>query len=238
MEKIRINKYLANLGIDSRRAIDKLIEEGKILVNGSVALSGMKVDENDEIIINGKNINKKTQSKKVYFMLNKPQKVLSAVKDDRGRKLVTDLIDTDERIFPIGRLDYDTEGLIILTNDGDIYNRVIHPRGEVFKTYYVEIQGNISMTSLNKIKKGIELDGKMTLPAKAKIISFTSNSTTLNVSIKEGKNRQIRRMFESVGHKVTFLKRIAIGNLLLDEKLKIGDYRPLKKIEINYLYSL
>ncbi|NME35893.1 rRNA pseudouridine synthase [Fusobacterium sp. FSA-380-WT-3A] len=238
MEKIRINKYLANLGIDSRRAIDKLIEEGKILVNGSVALSGMKVDENDEIIINGKNINKKTQSKKVYFMLNKPQKVLSAVKDDRGRKLVTDLIDTDERIFPIGRLDYDTEGLIILTNDGDIYNRVIHPRGEVFKTYYVEIQGNISMTSLNKIKKGIELDGKMTLPAKAKIISSTSNSTTLNVSIKEGKNRQIRRMFESVGHKVTFLKRIAIGNLLLDEKLKIGDYRPLKKIEINYLYSL
>lgn len=238
MEKIRINKYLANLGIDSRRAIDKLIEEGKILVNGSVALSGMKVDENDEIIINGKNINKKTQSKKVYFMLNKPQKVLSAVKDDRGRKLVTDLIDTDERIFPIGRLDYDTEGLIILTNDGDIYNRVIHPRGEVFKTYYVEIQGNISMTSLNKIKKGIELDGKMTLPAKAKIISSTSNSTTLNVSIKEGRNRQIRRMFESVGHKVTFLKRIAIGNLLLDEKLKIGDYRPLKKIEINYLYSL
>ncbi|WP_304206491.1 pseudouridine synthase [Fusobacterium perfoetens] len=235
---MRINKYLANLGIDSRRAIDKLIEEGKILVNGSVALSGMKVDENDEIIINGKNINKKTQSKKVYFMLNKPQKVLSAVKDDRGRKLVTDLIDTDERIFPIGRLDYDTEGLIILTNDGDIYNRVIHPRGEVFKTYYVEIQGNISMTSLNKIKKGIELDGKMTLPAKAKIISSTSNSTTLNVSIKEGKNRQIRRMFESVGHKVTFLKRIAIGNLLLDEKLKIGDYRPLKKIEINYLYSL
>lgn len=238
MEKIRINKYLANLGVDSRRAIDKLIDEGKILVNGSVALSGMKVDENDEIIINGKNINKKSQNKKVYFMLNKPQKVLSAVKDDRGRKLVTDLIDTDERIFPIGRLDYDTEGLIILTNDGDIYNQVIHPRGEVFKTYYVEIQGSISMTSLNKIKKGIELDGKMTLPAKAKIISSTSNNTTLNVSIKEGRNRQIRRMFESVGHKVTFLKRIAIGNLLLDEKLKIGGYRPLKKSEINYLYSL
>ncbi len=238
MEKIRINKYLANLGVDSRRAIDKLIDEGKILVNGSVALSGMKVDENDEIIINGKNINKKSQNKKVYFMLNKPQKVLSAVKDDRGRKLVTDLIDTDERIFPIGRLDYDTEGLIILTNDGDIYNRVIHPRGEVFKTYYVEIQGSISMTSLNKIKKGIELDGKMTLPAKAKIISSTSNNTTLNVSIKEGRNRQIRRMFESVGHKVTFLKRISIGNLILDEKLKIGGYRPLKKSEINYLYSL
>lgn len=237
MEKVRINKFLANLGIDSRRAIDQMIEQGRIAVNGKLAESGIKVDSSDEIFIDGKSI-KKDKSEKVYFMLNKPQKVLSAVKDDRGRKLVVDLIKTDERIFPIGRLDYDTEGLIILTNDGEIYNRVIHPRGEIYKTYYVEVMGTVSLSTLNKLKKGVLLDDKMTLPARGKIISSTPQFTTLNFSIKEGRNRQVRRMFESVGHKVTFLKRIAIGDLFLDEKLKTGSYRPLRKKEVNYLNSL
>lgn len=237
MEKIRINKYLASLGIDSRRAIDRMIDENRITVNGQLAQSGLKVDDKDKIFIDGLSIRKK-KSEKLYFMVNKPQKVLSAVKDSRGRKLVTNLVKTNERIFPIGRLDYETEGLIILTNDGEIYNKVIHPRTEVYKTYYVEVLGSVSMSDLNKIKKGILIDDQLTLPAKAKVISSTTARTTLNVAIKEGRNRQIRKMFDHIGHKVLFLKRIAIGNLELDPRLKPGESRPLKKKEVNYLNSI
>ena len=130
MEKTRINKYLAELGIGSRRAVDKMIEEKRIKVNGILAESGIKVNEEDEILINGKPVNTKSKSEKVYFILNKPKRVLSTAKDERGRKTVVDMIDTKERIFPIGRLDYDTEGLLLLTNDGEVFNKVIHPRTE------------------------------------------------------------------------------------------------------------
>lgn len=236
MEKIRINKFLAELGIGSRRAIDKMIEEKKIKVNGVLAESGIKVDKTDNIVINGRPLNFE-RKKKVYFMLNKPKRVLSTAKDERGRKTVVDLIDTKERIFPIGRLDYDTEGLILLTNDGEVFNKVIHPRTEVYKTYLVEARGNINMSTLNKLKRGIMLDDKITLPAKAKIILADEKHTVLHFAIKEGRNRQVRRMFESVGHNVINLKRIMLGELNLDG-LEIGEYRPLTKKEINYLYSL
>lgn len=236
MEKIRINKFLAELGVGSRRAIDKMIEEKKIKVNGVLAESGIKVDKTDNIVINGRPLNFE-RKKKVYFMLNKPKRVLSTAKDERGRKTVVDLIDTKERIFPIGRLDYDTEGLIILTNDGEVFNKVIHPRTEVYKTYLVEARGNINMSTLNKLKRGIMLDDKITLPAKAKIILADEKHTVLHFAIKEGRNRQVRRMFESVGHNVINLKRIMLGELNLDG-LEIGEYRPLTKKEINYLYSL
>ena len=236
MEKIRINKFLAELGVGSRRAIDKMIEEKRIKVNGVLAESGIKVDKTDKISVNGKllEIEKK---QKVYFMLNKPKRVLSTAKDERGRKTVVDLIDTKERIFPIGRLDYDTEGLLLLTNDGEIFNKVIHPRTEVYKTYLVEARGNINMTTLNKLKRGIMLDDKMTLPAKAKILLADERHTELHFAIKEGRNRQVRRMFELVGHPVINLKRIMLGELNLDG-LEVGEYRPLTKKEINYLYSL
>lgn len=236
MEKTRINKYLAELGVGSRRAVDKMIEEKRIKVNGILAESGVKVDKNDTITINGKplNIEKK---QKVYFILNKPKRVLSTAKDERGRKTVVDLIDTKERIFPIGRLDYDTEGLLLLTNDGEIFNKVIHPRTEVYKTYLVEAKGNINMTTLNKLKRGIMLDDKITLPAKAKILLADDKHTVLHFAIKEGRNRQVRRMFESVGHPVINLKRIMLGELNLDG-LETGEYRALTKKEINYLYSL
>ena len=236
MEKTRINKYLAELGVGSRRAVDKMIEEKRIKVNGILAESGVKVDKNDTITINGKplNIEKK---QKVYFILNKPKRVLSTAKDERGRKTVVDLIDTKERIFPIGRLDYDTEGLLLLTNDGEIFNKIIHPRTEVYKTYLVEAKGNINMTTLNKLKRGIMLDDKMTLPAKAKILLADERHTELHFAIKEGRNRQVRRMFELVGHPVINLKRIMLGELNLDG-LEVGEYRPLTKKEINYLYSL
>ena len=236
MEKIRINKFLAELGVGSRRAIDKMIEEKRIKVNGVLAESGIKVDKSDKISVNGKLLEFE-KKKKVYFMLNKPKRVLSTAKDERGRKTVVDLIDTKERIFPIGRLDYDTEGLLLLTNDGEIFNKVIHPRTEVYKTYLVEARGNINMTTLNKLKRGVMLDDKMTLPAKAKILLADERHTELHFAIKEGRNRQVRRMFELVGHPVINLKRIMLGELNLDG-LEIGEYRPLTKKEINYLYSL
>lgn len=236
MEKIRINKFLAELGVGSRRAIDKMIEEKRIKVNGVLAESGIKVDKTDKIFVNGKLLEFE-KKKKVYFMLNKPKRVLSTAKDERGRKTVVDLIDTKERIFPIGRLDYDTEGLLLLTNDGEIFNKVIHPRTEVYKTYLVEAKGNINMTTLNKLKRGIMLDDKMTLPAKAKILLADERHTELHFAIKEGRNRQVRRMFELVGHPVINLKRIMLGELNL-EGLEVGEYRPLTKKEINYLYSL
>lgn len=236
MEKIRINKFLAELGVGSRRAIDKMIEEKRIKVNGVLAESGIKVDKTDKIFVNGKLLEFE-KKKKVYFMLNKPKRVLSTAKDERGRKTVVDLIDTKERIFPIGRLDYDTEGLLLLTNDGEIFNKVIHPRTEVYKTYLVEARGNINMTTLNKLKRGIMLDDKMTLPAKAKILLADERHTELHFAIKEGRNRQVRRMFELVGHPVINLKRIMLGELNLDG-LEVGEYRPLTKKEINYLYSL
>ena len=236
MEKIRINKFLAELGVGSRRAIDKMIEEKRIKVNGVLAESGIKVDKSDKISVNGKLLEFE-KKKKVYFMLNKPKRVLSTAKDERGRKTVVDLIDTKERIFPIGRLDYDTEGLLLLTNDGEIFNKVIHPRTEVYKTYLVEARGNINMTTLNKLKRGIMLDDKITLPAKVKILLADDKHTVLHFAIKEGRNRQVRRMFESVGHPVINLKRIMLGELNLDG-LETGEYRALTKKEINYLYSL
>ena len=236
MEKIRINKFLAELGVGSRRAIDKMIEEKRIKVNGVLAESGIKVDKTDKISVNGKLLEFE-KKQKVYFMLNKTKRVLSTAKDERGRKTVVDLIDTKERIFPIGRLDYDTEGLLLLTNDGEIFNKVIHPRTEVYKTYLVEARGNINMTTLNKLKRGVMLDDKMTLPAKAKILLADERHTELHFAIKEGRNRQVRRMFELVGHPVINLKRIMLGKLNL-EGLEVGEYRPLTKKEINYLYSL
>ena len=149
MEEIRINKYLASLGVGSRREIDKLIEEGKIRVNGEIISAGVKVTDKDIIEVKGKKISRDME-KKVYYMLNKPLEVLSSAKDDRGRKTVVDIVKCKERIFPIGRLDYNTTGLILLTNDGELFNRVIHPRSEVYKEYYVKVLGEIKDSSIKK----------------------------------------------------------------------------------------
>lgn len=236
MEKIRINKYLASLGIGSRREIDRLIEEGKIRVNGIKIDAGVKVDESDEIEVNGKVISKK-EEKKVYYLLNKPLEVLSSVKDDRGRKTVVDVVRCRERIFPIGRLDYNTTGLIILTNDGELFNRVIHPRSEVYKEYYVKVLGEIKDSSIEKLEKGVELEDGVTLPAYVKLISRERGKSELFISIREGRNRQVRRMLDAVNHPVILLRRERIGKLSLG-KLKVGEYRELTQSEIKYLYSL
>ena len=214
---MRINKFLSTLGIASRRTIDKYIEEGRITVNGNTAITGMDISENDNIFIDGEKIKTNIDEKKVYFMLNKPLEVLSSSSDNRGRKTVVDLIKTDKRIFPVGRLDYMTSGLILLTNDGELFNRIVHPKSE--------------------LKKGVLLDDSKTLPAKISGIKYDKNKTSMYISIREGRNRQIRRMIEKFEYKVLMLRREKIGELALGD-LPEGKYRELTKQEVEYLYSI
>ena len=234
---MRINKFLSTLGIASRRTIDKYIDEGKIVVNGNMASPGMDIDENDTILIDGKKIETKINEDKVYFMLNKPLEVLSASSDDRGRKTVVDLIKTNKRVFPIGRLDYMTSGLILLTNDGDLFNKIVHPKSEIYKKYYIKIFGEIKKSEIDELKKGILLDDGKTLPAKISGVKYDKNKTSMYISIREGRNRQVRRMIEKFGYKVLMLRREKIGELSLGD-LPEGKYRELTNEEIEYLYSI
>ncbi len=238
MEKMRINKYLAGKGVASRREIDKLIEAKHVRVNGVLATSGEKISDEDIIEIRGRKLELGDKGqKKVYFLLNKPLKVISASKDDRGRTTVVDLIETDERIFPIGRLDFETGGALILTNDGDLFNKIIHPRTEVYKDYLANIRGFVEDKNIENLQNGLKLDDGITLPAFVNIISRSQNKSILKISIREGRNRQIRRMFEAVGHRVEKLVREKIGKIGI-ENLKPGEYRELTKKEVEYLYSL
>ena len=234
---MRINKFLSSLGIASRRAIDKYIEEGRIKVNGIIASTGIDVTEEDEIYIDNKKIETNRIEEKVYFMLNKPLEVLSASSDDRGRKTVVDLIKTDKRIFPIGRLDYMTSGLILLTNDGELFNRLVHPKSEIYKEYYIKVFGEVKKEEIEELKKGVLLEDGKTLPAKVSGIKYDKNKTSMYISIREGRNRQIRRMIEKFGYKVLMLRREKIGELSLGD-LKEGKYRELTREEIEYLYSV
>ena len=234
---MRINKFLSSLGIASRRAIDKYIEEGRIKVNGVIASTGIDVTEDDEIYMDNKKIETKRIEEKVYFILNKPLEVLSASSDDRGRKTVVDLIKTDKRIFPIGRLDYMTSGLILLTNDGELFNRLVHPKSEIYKKYYIKVFGEVKKEEIEELKKGVLLEDGKTLPAKISGIKYDKNKTSMYISIREGRNRQIRRMIEKFGYKVLMLRREKIGELFLGD-LKEGKYRELTKEEIEYLYSV
>ena len=234
---MRINKFLSSLGIASRRAIDKYIEEGRIKVNGVIASTGIDVTEEDEIYIDNKKIETNRIEEKVYFMLNKPLEVLSASSDDKGRKTVVDLIKTDKRIFPIGRLDYMTSGLILLTNDGELFNRLVHPKSEIYKKYYIKVFGEVKKEEIEELKKGVLLEDGKTLPAKISGIKYDKNKTSMYISIREGRNRQIRRMIEKFGYKVLMLRREKIGELSLGD-LKEGKYRELTREEIEYLYSV
>ena len=234
---MRINKFLSSLGIASRRAIDKYIKEGRIKVNGVIASTGIDVTEEDEIYIDNKKIETNRIEEKVYFMLNKPLEVLSASSDDRGRKTVVDLIKTDKRIFPIGRLDYMTSGLILLTNDGELFNRLVHPKSEIYKKYYIKVFGEVKKEEIEELKKGVLLEDGKTLPAKVSGIKYDKNKTSMYISIREGRNRQIRRMIEKFGYKVLMLRREKIGELSLGD-LKEGKYRELTREEIEYLYSV
>ncbi len=234
---MRLNKFLASCGIASRRKCDELIFAGKVKVNGEIIKTpAFKIDpEKDEVSVN-ENVVK--LPKKIYIALNKPEGVLCSLKDDFGRTLITDLIpEIKERIFPVGRLDFNSEGLILLTNDGELSNRLIHPKYKVEKTYHVLIKGNIDRDSLERLSNGIELDGKKTQPSKIRILDMGKKTTFIEIKLKEGKKRQIRRMLKEVGYEVKKLRRVKFGPIKLG-RLKKGEWRYLTKKEVENLYKI
>lgn len=234
----RLQKFMAHSGVASRRKCEELIRAGKVKVNGKVIQElGTKVDTQKDIVeVLGKQI--KSDEAKVYFLLNKPRGILSSVRDDRGRKTVVSLIkDPGVRLYPVGRLDYNTEGLLLLTNDGELTNRLIHPRYKVDKTYFAQVKGIPDKIKLDKLREGIDLEDGKTNPAEVKLLKVDKDISDLEITIHEGRNRQVRRMFDSIGHPVLRLKRIKFGFLNLG-KLKPGEYRRLTPREVERLYNL
>ncbi len=231
----RLNKYLADCGVGSRRECDKLIADGCVKINGKIASLGANVEENDSVSVNGRRVAPKT--KNYYIMLHKPKGCVTTVKDDLGRKTVMDFVDIKARLFPVGRLDYDTEGLLILTNDGDVANRLTHPKNNVEKVYVARLSGSLTEAERQTLERGVEIDGRKTMPAKVKILAKDEHHTRVEVTITEGRNRQVKKMFESVGKEVEFLKRVAEGELRLGG-LQRGKYRFLNDREIEYLKGL
>lgn len=234
----RISKVIANSGYISRRGADKLIEEGRVLINGEVATLGQKVDGNDSITIDGKLITKSTGNYE-YYILNKPRGVISTSSDEKGRKTIVDLIDTKTRIYPVGRLDYDTTGAILLTNDGELTNKLIHPKNNIDKIYLAKVSGIITGTDIHKLEKGIKIDNYKTSPAKVKLKSFDkkSNTSMVLLTIHEGHNHQVKKMFEVIGFDVIKLTRISFAGIDV-KNLKSGEYRKLTLKEVQKLYSL
>ena len=233
---MRINKYLAESGVASRRASDTLIEEKRVLINGKTATLGSEVEDGDTVTVDGSIV--RPVKKYSYYMLNKPKGYVTTVKDDKGRKTVMDFLPKNTaRIFPVGRLDYDSEGLLLFTNDGDLANRLTHPSSEIPKTYLVKIEGKIDDKSLIDLRNGVVIDGEKTNKSNIRVIEEGRDYTKLNVTITEGKNREIRKMFESVGKNVCFLKRIKIGDLRLSG-LNRGEVRKLTKEEVYYLQNV
>ena len=233
---MRINKFLASCGVASRRGADELIKDGVVKINGRVCSAGDDVESTDSVTVNGKLVN--SVKKFDYYIMNKPKSVVCTVSDDRGRKTVMDLLpDHIGRVFPVGRLDYATEGLLILTNDGDLAFRLTHPSAEIPKTYMARIEGTLTEKDLNPIRSGVELDGVLTKKCKAHIVETNKAYTKVHITITEGRNRQVRRMFEAIGKNVEFLKRISVGQLKLTG-LDRGQIRPLTEQEIAYLKGL
>ncbi|MFU7514662.1 pseudouridine synthase [Clostridium sp. HCS.1] len=238
----RLQKYMARCGVASRRKCEEIILSGKVKVNNKLVNElGVKINSEIDIVsYEGKII--KPEEKKLYIMLNKPEGYITSVKDEKGRKTILDLVKVDERIYPIGRLDYDSSGLILLTNDGDIYNKIIHPRVKIGKKYIVLCKGEFSKEELIRFENGIDIGGYVTAKAKIEILDKekgknNSINTLVEITIHEGKNRQIRRMCEALGHPVISLKRISIGDLKLGY-LKKGEWRNLTENELKYLNSL
>ena len=233
----RIQKVIAQSGYCSRRKAEELISKGKVLVNGDIVTEmGFKVSGNDYIEVEGNPINQKEE--KEYYLLNKPRGIVSTSKDEKNRKTVVDLIKTEKRIYPVGRLDYDTTGAIILTNDGELTNLLTHPKNKVEKVYVAKIKGIITKETLVKLCSGVVIDGKKTSKAKAKILKIDkkSNTSIVELIISEGRNHQVKKMFEAIGFDVVKLKREAIAFLTLDG-LRSGEYRRLSLKEVKKLYG-
>ena len=239
----RLQKYMARCGVASRRKCEEIILSSKVKINDKVVNElGVKIDPSkDKVFYNGKRI--LPEENKLYIMLNKPEGYITSVKDEKGRKTILDLVKVNERIYPIGRLDYDSSWLILLTNDGDIYNKIIHPRVEVEKKYIALCKGVFSDEEIKKFENGIDIGGYITANAKIKLIDKEKDKKTNTVNslveiiIHEGKNRQIRKMCSALGHEVITLKRVAVGDIKLGY-LKRGEWRNLTEDELNYINSL
>lgn len=232
----RLQKVIANYGYCSRRKAEELIKNKKVYVNGKLITEmGVKVSLNDDIVVN--NIHLK-QHKKVYYLLNKPRGIICSAHDDKGRKTVVDLIKTNLRIYPIGRLDYDTTGLILLTNDGELSQKLMHPKNNIEKLYVAKLNKIISMEDYYKIKKGIEIEGRKVFPTKLKIRSKDKEKDTciIDIGIIEGRNHIVKKIFLSLGYDVVKLKRESYDFLTLGN-LKSGEYRELSIKEVHKLYS-
>lgn len=235
----RLQKVMARAGVASRRASEKIIAEGRVKVNGqTITELGFKVAQDDSISVDGKLIKK--DEKKVYFLFYKPRGVITAVSDDRGRKVVSDYFESiSERLYPVGRLDYDTSGLLIMTNDGDFANMMMHPRYKIEKTYVAKIKGIITKDDLKQLSNGVIIDGKKTAKAKARKIStdIKKNSSIVSLTIHEGKYHQVKKMFEAIKKPVQKLSRETYGTLTLDG-LTSGQFRELSHNEIRELTKL
>ena len=232
----RLQKVIAQSGITSRRKAEELIKEGKVRVNGKVVTElGTKVSTSDEIIVDNKILEKET---KEYYLLNKPRGVITSTSDEKGRKTVTELINTSARIYPVGRLDYDTTGALLLTNDGEFANILMHPTNNIDKVYLAKLEGIIKGEQINKLKDGIMLDDVLVKASRVKLkkVNQESNTCMVEITIHEGKNHQVKRMFESVGYHVEKLTRERIGIFQIKD-LKSGEYRKLTPKEVQVVYS-
>ena len=235
--KVRLQKYLSDCGVMSRRKAEEEIKKGTITVNNKPCELGQKVDEGDIVVYNGKIIEKTTDAKS-YYMLNKPRGYVTTMSDERGRRCIADLIaDLPERVYPVGRLDLNSEGLVILTNDGDVANRLMHPKGNVEKVYMCKVRGEVSDEQLAKLRSALVIDGYKIMPVDVRVESVAENGTVLKFILKEGRNRQIRKMCEQCSLEVMRLKRISIGKIFLGG-LHTGSVLELSKQQIDYLKSI
>ncbi|MCQ2564578.1 MAG: rRNA pseudouridine synthase [Clostridia bacterium] len=234
---MRINKYLASAGLASRRKAEELVKDGKVKVNGKVVLNlATDIKDTDSVVVDGKSIKNTTNF--VYYKLNKPKGYITTVDDEKGRKTVMSLLrGVHYRVFPVGRLDYDTEGLLLFTNDGEITNILTKPANEIEKTYIATIEGTISADEIKKLSSGVNIGGYVTKPCVVSVIEKEEKFTKVSITITEGKNRQVRKMLESVGKVVVLLRRTKVGEIALGG-LSRGEYKALNPKEIKYLLSL
>jgi 23S rRNA pseudouridine2605 synthase len=230
----RLQKVLARAGVASRRAVEDMIVDGRIKVNGRPARLGQRVDpDKDEVEVDGSRIPLKTDL--IYYLLNKPAGVVTTADDELGRSTVLDLIDSPERVWPVGRLDIETEGALLLTNDGDLTHRLTHPSFRVPKTYVVWAKGTVGDRALRSLARGVELEDGITAPAEVNLVETSGGASLVELTITEGRNRQVRRMFEAVNHEVLRLARTTIGPLALGH-LRPGTARRLSLPEVRALY--
>lgn len=233
---MRLQKYLAHSGVASRRKSEEIIKENRVKVNDKIIIDpAFDVNDEDVIKVDNQKIKRKVQFK--YYLLNKPLGVVSTAQDEKNRVNVVDLIETNTRLYPVGRLDIDTTGIILLTNDGELTNKLTHPKYNLNKTYIVKVKGRPNKNSLNALRNGIKIEGKLTKKSNVKIINNYEDSSLLEIKISEGRNRQIRKMFDYINHPVISLKRIKIGNIEIGG-LQPGDYRELYPEEMEYINKI